>query len=266
MTRPKPIRGHAPLNGQRIHYEMHGAGEPLLLIHGEFGMIADFGAALPELSRGRQAIVVDLQGHGRTADIDRPLCFELLADDIAALIRHLGFEYADIAGFSLGGCVALQTAIRNPRAVGRLVVVSAPCRSDGWDPAARTAMERSEGRAMAGGQAHAAYEEVAPNPDRWPALVAKTKTLLTFPFDWTAELSRIQAPTLVVTGEHDAIVQGHADELAARLAQVRGMARDKPGARRVVLPGVTHQTILASPGFAGAVVRFLEEPIKTNRW
>ena len=125
---------YAEVNGIRLYYEVHGAGEPLVLLHGGLGAVEMFGEVLPLLAEGRQVVAVDLQAHGRTADIDRPLGYEAMADDLAALIEHLGFERADFMGYSLGGGAALQTAIRHPGAVRKLVVVSTPFKRDGWYP------------------------------------------------------------------------------------------------------------------------------------
>jgi pimeloyl-ACP methyl ester carboxylesterase len=124
--------GYVSVNDLKMYYEIHGTGELLVLLHGGVGGIEMFGPNLPALSATRQAVGVDLQAHGRTADIDRPLSYELMADDVAALIKHLGIERADVMGYSLGGGVALQTAIRHPEMVRKLVVVSTPFKRDGW--------------------------------------------------------------------------------------------------------------------------------------
>jgi pimeloyl-ACP methyl ester carboxylesterase len=123
---------YVSVNGLNMYYEMHGNGEPLVMLHGAFGTIDMHGALLPLLAQTRQVIAVELQAHGHSADIDRPLSYEMMADDIAALIKHLEIGQADILGYSLGGGVALQTAIRHPEVVRKLVVVSAPYKCDGW--------------------------------------------------------------------------------------------------------------------------------------
>ena len=131
---------YANVNGLRMYYEIHGKGQPLVLLHGGLGVIGMFEQILPGLVETRQVIGVELQAHGHTADINRPLSFDLMADDIAALIKHLGLKSADIFGYSLGGGVALQTAIRHPDVVRKLVIVSAPYKSDGWYPEVRAGM------------------------------------------------------------------------------------------------------------------------------
>ena len=125
---------YTSVNGLNLYYEIHGAGEPLILLHGGVGAIEMFGEVLPSLAQNRQVVAVDLQAHGRTADIDRPLSFQLMAEDIAALIKHLGVEDADVMGYSLGGGVALRIAIQHPEVVRKLVLVSTPFKRDGWYP------------------------------------------------------------------------------------------------------------------------------------
>ena len=138
MTTGKNQQGrYASINGLDLYYEIHGSGQPLVVLPGGFGVIGRFAAfeqPLPALAKTRQVIAVELQAHGHTADIDRPSSFEQMADDVAALIKHLGLERADLFGFSLGGGVALQTAIRHPQVVRKLVIASAPCKRDGWYP------------------------------------------------------------------------------------------------------------------------------------
>src|SRR3981081_3224889 len=122
--------GYAPVNGINLYYEIHGSGEPLILLHGGLGATEMFGEAVPLLAKSRRVIAVDLQAHGRTADIDRPMSFEAMADDIAALIKHLGIEKADVMGYSLGGGVALRVAVQHPDAVKKLMLVSTAFRRD----------------------------------------------------------------------------------------------------------------------------------------
>src|SRR5512146_1184791 len=160
-----------------MYYETHGAGRPLILLHGGLGGVDMFAQLMPALAASRQVIAVELQGNGHTADIDRPFSFESMADDIAALIEHLKLEQADVAGYSLGGGVALHTAIRHPGMVRKLVLISTPFKSDGWFPENRAgmkAMNAQAAQALVGSPIHQAYVKAAPKPEDWPELVAKT--------------------------------------------------------------------------------------------
>jgi pimeloyl-ACP methyl ester carboxylesterase len=160
--------GYAAVNGLEMYYEIHGTGRPLVLLHGAYMPIEAMGEVVPELARTRQVIAVELQGHGRTADIDRPLSYEQMADDTAALLRHLGIEQADIFGFSMGGGVALQVAIRHPDLVRKLVVASASYTSDGMHPELLEMVPSITPEAFAGSPIEEDYLRTAPNPDDFP--------------------------------------------------------------------------------------------------
>ena len=134
MTDADPQAGYAPVNGLEMYYEVHGTGQPLVVLHGAYMTIGMMGEVVPRLAEARQVIAVELQGHGRTADVDRPLTYEQMADDVAALIGHLGIEQADLFGYSMGGAAALQVAVRHPEVVRKLVVASASYTSDGMHP------------------------------------------------------------------------------------------------------------------------------------
>ncbi|MGX1808417.1 alpha/beta fold hydrolase [Nocardia sp. NPDC055321] len=231
---------YAPINGMELYYEIRGAGAPLVLVHGGLGTIdGTFGALIPELAETRQVIAVELQAHGRTADIDRPLRYELMADDVADLIAHLGVEQTDVLGYSLGGGVALQLAARNPDLVNKLVVTSAPYRYDGWTPETQAGMAAMDPAAMIGSPVHEIYLRSAPNPQDWPALVTKARDLLTRDYDWTEQISAINAPTLVVTAESDAIQRSHTVELVDLLD-----AEQDGAAKLEIVPGTTHYDVM----------------------
>ncbi len=260
---------YASVNGLNLYYEIHGTGQPLVLLHGGFGTTGMFGEVLPLLAEGRQVIPVDLQAHGRTADIDRPLRFELMADDIGALIQQLGFERVDVMGYSLGGGVALQTAIRHPEVVRKLVVVSTPCKRDGWYPEVlmgMSSMNAEVGKTWVGSPMHQEYASVAPRPEDWPALVAKMGQLLSQEYDWSEAVSKLKMPAMIVVGDADSVRTAHA---VAFFELLGGGQRDAnwdgsgmSNARLAVLAGMTHYTIFASPGLAFTVTPFLDAPIK----
>src|SRR5881227_417069 len=184
----KGVGHYADVNGIKLYYETAGTGRPLVLLHGGLGALEMFGPNLAALAKGRQVIAVDLQGHGRTADIDRPLSVALMADDIAALIEHLGLASADVMGYSLGGGVALQTAIRHPEVVRKLVVVSSAFKRDGWYPevlAGMAAMNAEAARFMVGSPPHQVYVAAAPDAEGWIGMVSKTGDLLRQDYDWS---------------------------------------------------------------------------------
>lgn len=255
---------YAAVNGLRLYYEIHGSGEPLLLLHGGVGAIEMFGEVLPLLAEGRQVIAVDLQAHGRTADVDRPLSYEVMADDVGALIGYLGFKRADVMGYSLGGGVALQTTIRHPELVRRLVLVSTAFKRDGWYPeilAGMAQMGPAAAEPMEQTPMYQVYAALAPNPEDWPVLLTKLGELLRQDYDWSSEVAAIKAPTLIVVGDADSVRTSHAVELFELLGGGKadggwdgsGMSR----ARLAIMPGTTHYTIFSSPTLASIVTPFL---------
>ena len=256
---------YADIDGLSLYYEEHGTGEPLLLLHGGIAASEVFAPLVPGLSATRRVILVDLQGHGRTADVDRPLRPELMAADIAAFVRWLGLDRIDMLGYSLGGAVALRTAIQHPDVVRRLVLVSIPCRRDGWFPEVLATMDAMSGEAaeaMKQSPAYAFYAEHAPRPERWGRLVAKTAELLKVDFDWTAEIASVTAPTMLVYADADSIRPAHVAEFYALLGGGLGDpgwdSAGRPEARLAVLPGATHYDLLQSPLLVPAVLPFLE--------
>ncbi len=237
-----PEGNYASVNGLNMYYESHGTGQPLVLLHGAYMTIDAMGEILPSLAGARRVVAVELQGHGRTADIDRPLGYEQMADDVAALLRHLDIEGADVFGFSMGGGVALQVAIRHPEVVRKLVVASASYTSDGMQPELHGMVPSITPEMFAGSPIEAAYLEVAPNPGDFPRLVAKLKQLDMEPFAWPPEDIRgISAPTLLIIGDSDAIRLEHAVELFQLLGGgVMGDLAGLPKSQLAVLPGTTH--------------------------
>jgi pimeloyl-ACP methyl ester carboxylesterase len=269
MNESAPTLGHyALVNALNMYYEIHGVGKPLVLLHGGIGAIEMFGEVLPLLAGGRQVIAVNLQAHGRTADIDRPLSFELMADDIAALIRHLDLENADVMGYSLGGGVALQVAIRHPDVVRKLVLVSTPCRRDGWYPEVLAGMEQlgpGAAEPMKQSPTYQLYASIAPRPEDWPVLLTKLGQLLKQDYDWSKDVAGIKAPTLIVVGDADSVRTSHAVEMFGLLGggKVDG-GWDGSGvsnAQLAILPATTHYNIFSSPALASCVIPFLDAPM-----
>ena len=238
-----PKGDYAEVNGLNMYYEIHGTGQPLAVLHGAYMTIDAMGEFVPGLAQARQVIAVELQGHGRTADVeDRPLTYEQMAEDVAALIGHLGIEKADVFGYSMGGGVALQVAVRHPEVVRKLVVASASYTSDGMHPELLEMIPTITAEAFAGSPIEEAYLRTAPNPDDFPTLVAKLKRLDMEPFAWPPEDIRgIVAPSLLIIGDSDAIRLEHAVELFRLLGGgVMGDLAGLPKSQLAVLPGTTH--------------------------
>jgi pimeloyl-ACP methyl ester carboxylesterase len=233
---------YAGVNGLHIYYELHGSGRPLVVLHGAYMTIGMMGPVVSALAETRQVVAVELQGHGHTADIDRPLSYEQMADDTAALLREIGIEEADVFGYSMGGGVALQVAIRHPDVVRKLVVASASYTSEGMQPELHEMIPSITPEMFAGSPMEAAYLEVAPNPGHFPTLVEKLKRLDMTPFAWPADDIRgIAAPTLIVVGDSDVVRLEHAVEMYRLLGGgTAGDLAGLPKSQLAVLPGTTH--------------------------
>lgn len=243
-----PVGNYATLGDLNLYYEVHGEGDPLIVIHGGLGGIVEFGQLLPLLAESHQVIAVELQGHGRTADIDRPLSYENFADDIAALIDYLELEKADVMGYSLGGGVALQTAIRHPEHVNKLVLISAAYARSGIQPEFLEGMDMmsADGAAfMLDTPMYQFYSSVAPNLDDWSTLVGKVGELMRQDYDWSDEVARISAPVQIIAGDSDFIRASHAVDLFGLLGgNVAGDFVGMPQSQLAILPATSHFTIL----------------------
>lgn len=240
--------GYAPIGDLQMYYEIHGRGKPLVLLHGAYLTIELMGPILPALAKTREVIAVELQGHGHTADVERPLTYEQMADDTAALVRTLDIDHADVFGYSMGGGVGLQLAIRHSEVVRRLVVASASFTSDGMHAVALNMFPSITPELFAGSPIEEAYLRTAPNPGDFPKLVEKLTQLDTTPYAWPEQdIARIAAPTLIVLGDSDGVRLEHAIELFTLLGGgVMGDLEGLPKSQLAVLPGTTHYV---PPGF-----------------
>ena len=256
MTTNENQRGsYARVNGLDLYYELHGSGQPLVVLPGSFWTIEAMGELVPQLATTRRVIAVELQGHGHTADIDRPLSFESMADDIAALITSLGLEQADLFGYSLGGGVALQTAIRHPEVVRKLALASTAFKRDGWYPEDLAAMSAISAEAFAGTPIHDAYLRTSPVPEAWPSVVAKVRQLTASDYDWTADVAALLTPTLILVGDADGLRLAHAVEFFGLLGggKADGDMVGLPPASLAVLPATTH--VGWAPPYHGIMTR-----------
>jgi pimeloyl-ACP methyl ester carboxylesterase len=255
-------------NGLKMYYEIHGRGRPLILLHGGAGTAEMFGPIFNKLSENRQVVAAELQAHGHTADIDRPLRYELMADDVAFLIKHLRLGKVDIMGYSLGAGVALRTVIQHPDLVRKAVLVSTPCKRNGWYPEVLAGMQQGAApeaaEAMKQTPMYQAYSKVAPRLQDWPVLMTKLAEMLRQEYDWSEEVAKIKIPVMLVVGDADSVRTAHAVEFFELLGGgKRDAGWDGSGmssARLAILPGTTHFTIFSSPAMVSAALAFLDEP------
>jgi pimeloyl-ACP methyl ester carboxylesterase len=268
-TGAKGTGQYAEVNGINLYFETHGAGRPMILLHGGLGSGEMFGPLLPLLAERHRVVAVDLQGHGRTADIDRPIDIRLMAEDIAALIDHLGLHRPDLVGYSLGGGVALHTAAKYPDKASRLVAASANIRPDAIYPEIRAQQGQVSAAAvefMKDTPMYQRYQRVAPRPEDFPRLLDKIGESMSKDFDFTEEVRNLQVPTLIVAADADMAPPSHYVEMfnllggGLRDGGWAGEGRPKGGHALAILPGVTHYNIFSSPLFAAAILAFLDEP------
>lgn len=260
---------YADVNGLHLYYATQGSGRPLILLHGGLGTGDMFGPVRAELAAQHQVITPDLQGHGRTADIDRPLDVRLMADDIAALIRQLGLDKPDLVGYSLGGGVALMTAIKYPELVRKVVVASAHIRYDALDPQMYAQQEQvgaAAADALKGTPMYEGYVAVAPRPEDFPRLLDKIGASMKRPFDFSDEVQGLQVPTMIVAADADMAPPSHYVEVfklldgGLRDGGWMGEGRPKGGHALAILPGLTHYNLGISPLFASVTLSFLDQP------
>jgi pimeloyl-ACP methyl ester carboxylesterase len=258
---------YADVNGINLYYETHGSGRPLILLHGGLGSGEMFEPILPALTERHQVIVVDLQGHGRTADIDRPIDIRLMADDIAALIDHLGLERPDIVGYSLGGGVAFFTASKYPEKVGKLVMASAHINSDAMPAEMRAQQAQVNSGAlefMKDTPMYQVYQRVAPRPEDFGRLLDKIGESMSKDFDFSEEVRGLQVPTMLVCADAEMAPPSHYVEAfklldgGLRDGGWMGEGRPKGGHALAILPGLTHYNLGVSPLFATVILDFLD--------
>jgi pimeloyl-ACP methyl ester carboxylesterase len=267
-TEQKGVGQYAEVNGINLYFETHGTGQPLILLHGGLGSGEMFGPTLTELAQQHQVIAVDLQGHGRTADIDRPIDIQLMADDIAALIDHLKLDKPDVVGYSLGGGVALFTAVKYPDKVRRLVVASAHARRDAIPPemlAQQAQVNAAAAEFLKDTPMWELYQRVAPHPEDFPRLLDKVGEAMAQDYDYTEDVRSLQVPTLLVAADADMAPPSHYVEMfklldgGLRDGGWMGEGRPKGGHALAILPGLTHYNLAVSPLFAAVTLNFLDD-------
>ena len=259
--------GYADVNGIKLYHEIYGQGDPLVLLHGGLMTIGEMSRPLEFLAKTHQVIAVELQGHGRTADTDRPLSFATLGDDIAALLDHVNIARADIVGLSLGAAVGLRTAIQHPEKVRRLIVISSPYASSGWYPEAYKGM----GQVSAAMAEHlmqtptGKFSTQWPEPRRFRPFLDKMGKMLGASYDWSADVKKLPMPVMLVFADNDSVSQKHIAEFFALL----GGGVKEPGwqntqlsrARLAIVPGYSHYNFVNAIELAPIIDKYLANPL-----
>ena len=243
----KPTTGYAPVGGLKMYYEIHGSGEPVVLLHGAFMAISgDWNYWINELSKTRKVIAVEMQGHGRTADISRDLTYENLADDVAGLLDYLKIPNADIMGYSLGGGVAMQCAIRHPEKVRKVVSISTPFRRDGWVKEANDAWPNFTSEVLKGTPAETEWIKLNPKPGGFPDFFNHIKAMALRPYDFGADkLKGTKAPMFFIHGDADGVRLDHIAEMyRLKGGEIFGDMSPRSASRLAILPNTTHVTLL----------------------
>jgi len=273
-TRTAPAKsGHVKANGVNYYYEIHGEGEPLLLLHGGLGSIDMFGPILPILIDGRQVIGVDLHGHGRSALGDRPISLIDMGDDLAVVLAELGYRQVDVLGYSMGGGVGFRLAVQHPAMVRRLVIASAPFAQDGFFPE-MLPQQAQVGAGMAemmkDTPMYQSYIAIAPHPEEFPQLLDRIGELMRKPYDWSEDVKKLEMPVMLVYGDSDMIRPEHIVEfyqlLGGGLKDAGWMRENMSRNRLAILPDLTHYEAFMAPQMARTVLPFLNGESGMKSW
>ena len=242
---------YASINGMKMYYEIHGTGDPVVLLHGSFMTITNnWTGWIDELSKTRKVIAVEMQGHGRTADIKRDFSYENLADDVAALLDHLKIPSADLIGYSMGAGVAMQCAIRHPEKVRKVVSISGAFRLDGLVKEALEAFPRITAEAFKGSPIETEYKKLSPTPNEFSNFVKRVIAVDLKPYDFGADkLKATKAPMFFIHGDADGVRLEHISEMfRLKGGEIHGDLRPRSASRLAILPNTTHVTLMERMG------------------
>lgn len=271
---PAPKKtGHVDANGVSYYYEIRGAGEPLFLLHGGLGSIDMFAPVMPAFAEKREVIAVDLQGHGRSTLGDRPISLIDMGDDMAAVLKQLGYGQVDVLGYSLGGGVAFRLAVQHPEMVRRLVLVSTPFAQEGFFPE-MLPQQAQVGAAMApmmkDTPMYKSYMAVAPHPEDFPKLLDRMGEYMRKPYNWADDVKKLQMPVMLVYGDSDMMRPEHIVEfyhlLGGGLKDAGWMREHMSKNRLAIVPDLTHYEAFASPVMAEIVMPFLNGVSGRKSW
>ena len=243
----RPTTGYAPVNGLKMYYEVHGRGEPVVLLHGAFMTITNNWADwIGELSKTRKVIAVEMQGHGRTADVPRDITYENLAADVAALLNYLKIPRADLIGYSMGGAVAMQSAIRHPDKVRRAVIISSTFRADGMIAEALESIPRLTADDFKGSPIEAEYKKLSSTPEDFPKFVQRIAATASKRYDFGADmLKATTTPMFFIHGDADGVRLAHVAEMfRLKGGEIHGDMKPRSASRLAILPNTTHVTLM----------------------
>lgn len=273
-TAQAPIKkGYVPANGLEYYYEIHGQGEPLLLLHGGLGTIDMFGSVLNKLAATRQVIAVDLHGHGRTRLGDRKMSILDMGDDMAAIVEQLAYKQVDAMGYSLGAGVAFRFAVQHPEKVRRLVLASAGYSSDGFYPELKPLQAQVSSAAlpyMKDTPMYKGYVAVAPDPNEFPKLLDRIGELMREDYNWADDVKKLKMPVMLVVGDSDMFRLDHEIEFYKLLGGAQrdaGWQREHQSQNRLaILPDVTHYDMFMAPALVPTVLPFLDGKKGAESW
>ncbi|UXN66189.1 alpha/beta hydrolase (plasmid) [Phyllobacterium sp. A18/5-2] len=249
VAEPEPAGNRVEINGMQMYYEVSGEGDPLIVLHGAYMNIPSMGAIIPRLARSHKVYALELQGHGRTTDIDRPITYPNLADDVAAFMNAVDLKKADVFGYSMGAAAGLQLAIRHPEKVNRLIAASVAYDADGWQPEFKAFIPQMSVEMFVGMPFAQEYRKLAADPNGFPALVKKLIALEHEPMAWEADVRALKAPVLIISGDADVATLEHSVAMFRLLGGgVMGdMGKPLPASRFAVLPATSHTAVITQP-------------------
>lgn len=255
-ARSEPMGDRVRINGMQMYYEVSGEGDPLVVLHGAYMNIPSMGAIVPRLAETHKVYALELQGHGRTTDIDRPLTYPNLADDVAAFIDALDLGKADIFGYSMGAAIGLQLAIRHPEKVNRLAAASVAYDADGWQPAFKAFIPQMTVEMFVGMPFAEDYRSLAADPDGFPALVEKLIALEHEPMAWEEDVKALKTPVLIITGDADVATLEHSVAMFRLLGGggMGDMGEPLPASRLAVMPATSHTAVIGQPDLLHAFI------------
>jgi pimeloyl-ACP methyl ester carboxylesterase len=261
VTESQPAGRRVSVNGMQMYYEVSGQGDPIVVLHGAYMNIPSMGAIIPMLAKTHRVYAVEFQGHGRTADIDRPITYPNLADDVAAFMDAVGLAKADVFGYSMGAATGLQLAIRHPAKVNKLVSASGGYDAEGWQPEFKAMIPTMTPEMFAGTPLPAEYRKLAPNPNGFPELARKLIALEKEPMAWEADVKALKLPVLIIAGDADVATLEHSVKLFRLLGggAMGDMGKPLAASRLAVLPATAHTAVITQPEL---LIAFIEPFLK----